>query len=189
MLGTIFKRKGSEERLVERVKAGDMAAAGMLYQEYVRYLSAICSRYLSNDEDVRDVLQETFLRIFSAISSFHYRGEGSLRGWMSRIALNETLAFMRKNSRLNLCELSDNSLYITDDVATEEIPAEVVYQMIRELPDGYRAVFNLFAIEGKSHKEIAALLGIKADTSASQFYKAKAALAKRLKRYKREKSI
>lgn len=184
MLGTIFKKKTDEQRLVEQLQEGDRAANATLYNRYARYLSAICCRYISNDDDVKDVMQDAFLRIFSSVSSFQYRGEGSLKGWMARIVLNESLNFINKNSRLAFTELKETSYDIRDEeVDTEQTPTEIIHQLIRQLPDGYRTVFNLYVIEEKSHKEIATLLGIKESTSASQLHKAKAMLATKIKEY------
>lgn len=186
MLGAIFKRRTDEERLVSRIKDGDRRAMEQLYNDHARYLSAICSRYLSDDEDVRDVLQEAFLHIFTRIGSFEWRGEGSLRGWLSRIVVNESLKHLRRNSCIQFAELKEEHTNICDgEIEVERIPAEVLHRFIRELPDGYRAVFNLYVIEDRSHKEIASLLGIKPDTSASQLHKAKAILARKLTDYKR----
>lgn len=189
MLGTTFKNHSHEERLVASVKDGDRSAAHTLYTEYARYISAICARYIANDEDVRDVVQDTFLRIFSNIGSFHYRGDGSLKAWLARIALNEAVSFLRRNSRITFSDIETDKLNLIDDIPTEEIPTDVIYQSIRELPDGYRAVFNLYVVEGHSHKEIAHLLGIKENSSASQLFKAKAMLAKKLTDYKRINSL
>lgn len=189
VFNTIFSKKTEEERLIVRVQDGDMVAARQIYDDNARYLSAICSRYIQDDEDVRDVMQESFLRVFSSIGSFCYRGEGSLRGWMSRIVLNESLKFLKRESRLSFIELESDNLSLPDEVPTEGIPDDVIHQAIRELPDGYRAVFNLYVVEEKSHKEIAELLGIKADTSASQLHRAKAMLFRRLKKYKQNNSL
>lgn len=175
----------SEEEFIHKVQSGDVSASRLLYSRYVRYLSAIVSRYLSNDEDVKDVLQESFLKIFSNIGLFQYKGAGSLKGWMSRITLNETLKHIRNNSRLKFSELDVNEMDRPEEEAeTEDIPVDEIYRMIRELPDGYRTIFNLYVIDGKSHKEIATLLNIKESSSASQLHRAKAILAEKIKQYR-----
>lgn len=180
-----LKKATEEEKLLLKVHKGDKAAQELLYRQHVRYLAALSSRYVANDDDAKDVLQESFIKIFSSINNFEYRGEGSLRAWMARITLNEALAFIRKNCNAALVDIADYDDKLADDeIETEGIPTDVIYQFIRELPDGYRAVFNLYAIEDKSHKEIAELLGIKVNTSASQLYKAKAILAKKINQYK-----
>ena len=152
----------------------------------MRYLSALCSRYIPDDEDIKDVLQESFIKIFTSLNSFTYRGEGSLKAWMARITLDETIKFVRRKNRLALSYIEDADMDIADSgsIETEDIPTETLYQFIRELPEGYRTVFNLYVIDNKSHKEIASLLGIKENTSASQLHKAKAMLVQKIKQYR-----
>ena len=184
------KEIDNEERLINLVIKGDEQAMRMLYCRNIRYLSAVCSRYIYGEEDIKDVLQDAFLKIFASIKSFEYRGEGSLKGWMTKITLNETLKFIKNNGRLQFVELKQEEIdKIDEETNTEGIPPAVIHSMIRELPDGYRTVFNLYVIEEKSHKEIAELLGIKADSSASQLHRAKAMLAKKIKKYNTLNSI
>lgn len=184
------KEIDNEERLINLVIKGDEQAMRMLYCRNIRYLSAVCSRYIYGEEDIKDVLQDAFLKIFASIKSFEYRGEGSLKGWMTKITLNETLKFIKNNGRLQFVELKQEEIdKIDEEPNTEGIPPAVIHSMIRELPDGYRTVFNLYVIEEKSHKEIAELLGIKADSSASQLHRAKAMLAKKIKKYNTLNSI
>lgn len=183
-------RKNSEKELLSLIREGDANARYLMYKQYVRYLFAVCSRYINNDEDVKDVLQESFLKIFSSLDAFVYQGEGSLKAWMSRIVLNESLKWMKRNCRFELVEIGKEQLDIPDeDPDTEGIPSDVIYRLIRSLPDGYRTVFNLYVIEGKSHKEIAGMLGIKETTSASQLHHAKAMLAERITRFRNSKDI
>ena len=174
----------NEERLINLIKDGNEQAMRQLYCRYVRYLSAVCSRYIYNDEDIKDVLQDAFLKIFSSVKSFEYRGDGSLKGWMTKIVLNETLKFVKRNCRLDFVELRPEEMDIPDEEPnTEGIPPAVIHSMIRDLPDGYRTIFNLYVIEEKSHKEIAELLGIKINSSASQLHRVKAMLAEKIKKY------
>ncbi len=185
MFAIAHHREDSEEHLLKKVQKGDLAAAESLYRLHARYLSALCSRYLTNDEDIKDVLQDSFLKIFSSIAAFQYRGAGSLRGWMAKITLNETLKFLRSANRLNTVDVDEQQLNVVDDsIETEDIPTDVLHQFVRELPDGYRTVFNLYVIDDKSHKEIAQLLGIRENTSASQLHKAKAILAHKIRQYR-----
>lgn len=174
-----------EPTLLQRIAAGDEKAMQQLYDHYIRYLTAVCSRYVSNDEDVHDVLQDAFIKVFTAIDTFTYRGEGSLKAWLTRVVLNEAIAFVRRSGRMSYVELNDETLNVPDEAPdTEGIPASVLHAMIRDLPDGYRTIFNLYVVEEKSHKEIAQLLGIKESTSASQYHRAKALLAQKIKYYK-----
>ena len=191
MFGITFRKETEEERWLRKALDGDNTAIEWIYRKHVRYLSALCSRYITEDEDIKDVLQESFIKIFTSLDSFKYRGEGSLKAWMTKITLNETLKFVRNNSRLPIDSTDDKDMNITDgdSMETEDIPTDVLYQFIRELPDGYRTVFNLYVIDDKSHKEIAQLLGIKENTSASQLHKAKSMLAQKIKHYRTINSI
>lgn len=174
----------NEEQLLNLVKQGDPMAMRTVYATYVRYLAAVCSRYIINDEDVKDVLQDSFLKIFSSITSFEYRGKGSLKGWITRITVNETLKFLQKNNRFEFVEISEQEYDKPDEEPdVDSLPSSVLFQLIRELPDGYRTIFNLYVIENKSHKEIAKLLDIKESTSASQLHRAKSLLATKIRRY------
>lgn len=191
MFGLTFKKETEEERWLRKALDGDNTATEWIYRRHVRYLSALCSRYITEDEDIKDVLQESFIKIFTFLDSFKYHGEGSLKAWMAKITLNETLKFVRNNSRLPIDSIDDKDMNIADvdSMETEDIPTDVLHQLIRELPDGYRTVFNLYVIDDKSHKEIAQLLGIKENTSASQLHKAKSMLAQKIKYYRTINSI
>lgn len=191
MFGIIFRKETEEERWLRKALDGDNTATEWIYRKHVRYLSALCSRYITEDEDIKDVLQESFIKIFTSLDSFKYRGEGALKAWMAKITLNETLKFVRNNSRLPIDSIDDKDINIADgdSMETEDIPTDVLHQFIRELPDGYRTVFNLYVIDDKSHKEIAQLLGIKENTSASQLHKAKSMLAQKIKHYRTINSI
>ena len=191
MFGITFRKETEEERWLRKALDGDNTATEWIYRKHVRYLSALCSRYITEDEDIRDVLQESFIKIFTSLDRFRYRGEGSLKAWMAKITLNETLKFVRNNSRLPIDSIDDKDMNIADgdSMETEDIPTDVLHQFIRELPDGYRTVFNLYVIDDKSHKEIAQLLGIKENTSASQLHKAKSMLAQKIKHYRTINSI
>ncbi|MDO5105015.1 RNA polymerase sigma factor [Capnocytophaga sp.] len=174
----------NEQMLLHLVQKGNKPAMKKMYESYIRYLGAICSRYIQDEEDVKDVLQESFLKIFASVNSFQYRGSGSLKGWMAKIVVNETLKFIKQNSQLTLTELKhENGNIIDDEPNTEGIDPAVIHQMIRELPDGYRTIFNLYVIEEKSHKEIAALLNIKESTSASQLHRAKMLLTEKIREF------
>lgn len=174
----------NELQLLCLVKQGDAMAMKTVYSTYIRYLAAICSRYIVNNEDVKDVLQDSFLKIFSGIASFEYRGRGSLKGWITKITVNEILKFLQKNNRFEFVEISEQEHDKPDEEPdVDALPSSVLFNLIRELPDGYRTIFNLYVIENKSHKEIAKLLDIKESTSASQLHRAKSLLATKIRQY------
>lgn len=176
-----------EQRLAGQIRRGDNAAMRVFCSLYVSHLKAVCTRYVTDSEDASDVLQETLISIVTHISDFHYLGQGSLKAWATRIAVNESLNYIRRNRRQ---ELTLQEQYI-DDIAEEEeedppiedIPPEVIQQMVRQLPTGYRTVFNLYVFEDKSHQEIAQLLGTSVKTSISQLHKAKNLLAQMIQTY------
>ena len=174
-----------EQRLAAQIRNGDNGAMREFCSLYVPHLKAVCARYIADGEDVSDVLQETLISIVTHISDFHYLRPGSLKAWATRIAVNESLNFIRRNRRR---ELMFQEQYIGDiaeeeDPPIEDIPPEVIQQMVRQLPTGYRTVFNLYVFEDKSHQEIAQLLGCSANTSISQLHKAKNLLAKMIQTY------
>ena len=179
-----------EQHIIKLFRRGDASAMDMLYAEYADYLTAVCARYIPDDDELKDVLQESFIKIFSKIGEFNYRGNGSLRAWITRIVINESLLTIRKKKNSPIINIENEPPDIQDDEPElGNIGEEVLTNMIRQLPDGYRTVFNLFVIEGKSHKEIANILNIKADSSASQFHKAKKQLAKMIKNYRLNKEL
>ncbi len=174
----------NERILLNQARDGDSVAQRSIYMLHIRYLTAVCSRYILNPEDVKDVLQDSFIKIFSALNTFEFRGSGSLRSWMSRIVVNESLKFLKRARTFEFAELTA----VEDTIPFEGpdldlVPTGVIYELIRQLPDGYRTIFNLYIIEGKSHKEIARMLNIKEGTSASQLHRAKAMLASRIIEY------
>ena len=154
----------------------------MLYDKYVGYLTAVCARYIPDDDDVKDILQEAFIKAFQSMDRFSWRGEGSLKAWLTRIVVNDSLKALRRKKPLSLSPTLAESVQ-EEEPAFEAVPLPVIQGMIRKLPDGYRTVFNLFVFEDKSHKEIASLLGIKENSSASQLFHAKALLARWIKDY------
>lgn len=175
-----------EQRLAELIRRGDNAAMREFCSLYVPHLKAICTRYVTDSDDASDVLQETLISIVTHISDFHYLGQGSLKAWATRIAVNESLNYIRRNRRHDLTlqeQYIDDIAEEEEDPPIEDIPPEVIQQMVRQLPTGYRTVFNLYVFEDKSHQEIAQLLGTSVKTSISQLHKAKNLLAQMIQTY------
>lgn len=174
-----------DSQLIIACKKQDSNAQKALYERYAPLMMAVCMRYCSDEETARDLLHDGFIRIFTQIGS--YRGNGSFEGWLRRIFVNLALENYRKEKQKNrfLEEYSimhaNNTESSEDDMLDiENIPREEVLEMIRELPPGYRTVFNLFIFEDKSHREIAQLLGINEAASRSQFFRAKSILQKKI---------
>ena len=177
------------EQLVKRIRNHDQRAMSQLYHQYVGMLSSVCYRYVTAESDAKDVLQNSFVKIFTSLPAFDYRDEPSFRGWMIKIVVNESLIYLKERKKLKFAEQEMNHLSVIDDEEPipERITADELHQLIRELPDGYRTVINLFVFEGYPHKKIAELLNITASTSASQLYSAKRLLAKKIKDYMNER--
>lgn len=173
-----------EQRLIKRLQEGDITAAKEFYTRYADSLTGVCLRYIADREDVKDVVQNALVHIFTHIADFEYRKEGSLLVWTKKVVVNESLKYLR--SRRQHEELQENYEAVdeTDDtLSVSDIPPDMIRQLLNRLPTGYRTVLNLFVFEGMSHQEIARLLGIKKTSSASQLSRAKKLLAEIIKKY------
>ncbi len=153
-----------------------------LYDRYSGYATAIALRYIPNRDEMRDVLQDSFLKILTSVGDFHYRGEGSLKSWIARIVVNNAIDHLRSLQRVcfvdTVPDLPDEEPPDMDDISPD-----LLTEMIGQLPDNYRIVLNLFALERYSHKEIAQQLGIKESTSSLLFFRAKKMLSKMIQDY------
>lgn len=163
-----------------------MKAARELYDMYAGYMMAVCVRYIADRDAAQDVLQDSFVDIFTSMSRFNYRGEGSLKGWMTQIVVNKSITYLKRNSRVGVVQYMEDVPDVPDDtdIDTEDIPMKVIYDILERMPVGYKTVFNLYVFEHHSHKEIASILCIKEDSSASQLHRAKAILCKEVNRYR-----
>lgn len=189
---TAGRQHDPEADVIRAARDGDRKAAKSIYEAHIGYLTAVCSRYLADDEDVRDVLQESFVKIFSSLDKFRYMGKGSLRAWMTRIVVNDALKFLRSSDRHPAVEFKDNVPDTADedeDADVTAVPPEEMQRMIRSLPVPYRTVFNLYVFQRMSHKEIAASLGMASGTSASCLHRAKSMLVKMVNEYKHERDV
>ena len=171
----------SEEQLLHDIREGDRQAMHELYSRFVGQATAVVRRYLPDDDAAHDVLQDTFVKAFTSIGGFEYRGEGSLKGWIMKIAANEALNYLRRNARLKFTDDMPDEPDDEPDVTL--VPPDELTKMISSLPTGYRTVLNLYVFEDMSHKEIAKTLGIGESSSASQYLRAKRMLAKMIKKY------
>jgi RNA polymerase sigma factor (sigma-70 family) len=170
----------TDHELAKSCIAGNAAAQKELWRQHAGRMMAVCVRYCGNRNDAEDVLQEAFVKIFQRLHQ--WQGSGPLGGWIRTVVVNTNLTFLReRKKKLNEREISDQ-LPISDVAPTafDGLSAEALLGLIQRMPDGYRTVFNLFAVEGYAHKEIAEMLGISENTSKTQFLKAKNWLKKRL---------
>lgn len=159
--------------IIDQVKSGNRRAMQHLYSLTIRYLTAVCQRYIVNEDDVKDVLQEGYVKIFMNIGTFQQREEGSVLSWMTRIVVNESLMFIRKKEHGAFIDICEDIPDFEEELEVEKFTPDDIHRAIMQLPTGYRTVLNLYVFEDKSHKEIAQILGIKESSSASQLNRAK----------------
>jgi RNA polymerase sigma factor (sigma-70 family) len=172
------------KNIIKGCLAGNRRDQELLYRRHAARLYAVSLQYSGNDDEARDILQEGFIKIFENL--IHYKHEGSFEGWMHRIVVNTALEKFR--SRHNLYRVDDIDLIQEPDAAPETedytgLEAVDLLDIIRELPPKYRMVFNLFAIEGYSHKEISLMVNISEGTSKSNLSRARVILQKKVSLY------
>jgi len=176
-MGRILSLFNHEAQLVKALRKQDPKAQRQLYEKYSSRMLGLCFRYVSDEMIAEDVMIEGFLRVFGKIDQFSE--EGSFEGWIRRIMVNEALGHLRKQKRILEDPISDEVSNIPDyALADQNLNEQELLDLIGELPVGYRTVFNLYAIEGYTHSEIAELMGITESTSKSQLHRARALLQK-----------
>jgi len=160
-------------KILEGCLKGNLKAQRELYECFAGKMLGVCMRYSSNREEAKDILHDGFIKVFTKLSS--YSGSGPLEAWMRRIFVNTALEQLRKNDVLrNTIDYEGVTDNINADVNIEsDINYDELLKIINSMPVGYRTVFNLYAIEGFSHQEIATLLHISEGTSKSQYARAK----------------
>ena len=167
--------------LVEGCIGGDRKAQKALYDALSGKMYAVCLRYMGSRDEAEDVLQDGFVTLYSKLDS--YSGAGSFEGWARKIFVNTALMSLRKKDVLKQSEDVDAAWNITsgDPSAVQKIGYRELSKMISELPPGFRTVFNMYIIEGYSHKEIAEALGVSEATSRSQLQRARTLLQSKIK--------
>jgi RNA polymerase sigma-70 factor (ECF subfamily) len=171
----------SDRQIIEGCARRERKAQQVLYDKYSRFLFGVCLRYAGNKEEAEDILQESFLKIFFNIKDFS--GTGSFIGWLRKVVVNTAITHYHKNlkHRYHL-DIEDYVSLEVGAASFEEdyFTSEELFKVLNNLPSGYRMVFNLYAIEGYKHKEIADILGIDTNTSKSQYSRAKAVIRDKL---------
>ncbi|MCG8327150.1 MAG: sigma-70 family RNA polymerase sigma factor [Chitinophagales bacterium] len=170
----------TETQLIRDCKRGKKSSQYLLVQRYSGMLLSVCQRYTRDEAMAKDVLQESLIRIFQHIDRFD-PSKGSFEGWMRRIAIRRSIQWVQRSCfqhELTPISMPDKAI----EVPAVYIDLEVadILQLVNSLPTGFRTVFNLFVIEGYSHKEIADLLGISENTSRSQLVRARKALQEKI---------
>ncbi len=167
--------------IIERCKQGNKKAQKQLYKQYAASMYAICMRYASSKDEAEDILQEGFIKIFTNISA--YEEKGMFESWLKRIFINTAITIYHKNRKhrfhLDIDEAQDYLMPSTER-ENNTLTQEELLKIINSLPEGYRMVFNLFAIEGLKHKEIADLMNIDENTSKSQYSRARKIIQKKI---------
>ena len=168
-------------QLIESCKKGDRAAQKALYDRLASRMFPVCMRYLGDRTLAEDILQEGFITLFTHLDS--YKGEGSFEGWARRIFVTASLMYLRKKDALKMSEELEAVKGMKTEMSSQmqNIGYKELMNLVMSLPPGFRTVFNMYAVEGYSHKEIGEILGITETTSRSQFSRARAWLQAKIK--------
>lgn len=170
----------SEENLIERCIKNDPQAQRELYNRFAPKMWGVCLRFAKDKMNAEDIMQEGFIRVFSKLAQFNF--EGSFEGWIRKTFVNTAINYYKKNLNFQH-ELSYEETFIAegiDDQSIEKLSAQELMKLVQELPEGYRIVFNLYAVEGYTHKEIGELLQISENTSKSQLSRARGVLQEKV---------
>lgn len=170
----------SLEKIIKKCQKGDRQAGEQLYKMFSPKMYAVCIQYSNSREEAEDNLQDGFIKVLESISQ--YTGKGSFEGWMKRIFINTALEKFRKNKSVQIVdEVPD---MVDEDVDDEiDIPSNVLFDFVSQLPEKYRLVFNMYVVDGLQHKDIARELGISEGTSKSNLARAKEILKRKIKAY------
>jgi len=174
----------TNEQLIKKCLEGNARAQKKLYEKFGPKLMGVCYRYATSSAEAQDLLQDGFIKIFEKLDN--YSGMGSFEGWMRRIVVNTALDNIRKNKKFLLHSDIDSAEYKlqSNDYIEERLAAQDLLNILQSIPLGYKTIFNLYAIEGYSHKEIAEQLSITISTSKSQYSRAKALLRGKITKLK-----
>jgi RNA polymerase sigma factor (sigma-70 family) len=168
----------NETSLIKRASSGNGEAQKRIYELYAPKMLGVCRQYIKDLHHAEEIMLSGFLKVFTHIKSF--KNEGSFEGWVRRIMVRESISFLRKQKKL---EFRDDQVNIVQDVynnINSEMEVAEIQSLIDALPDGYKTVFVLYAVEGYSHAEIAEMLEINEGTSKSQLFKARKLLQQKL---------
>jgi RNA polymerase sigma factor (sigma-70 family) len=171
----------SESDIIEGCILGNPRMQRMLYEKFSPKMYALCIRYAGNTDDAQDILQDGFVKVYSNISK--YKGTGSFEGWIRRIIVNTAIEhFRKKNMLYAIDEKTEIQLADENSNVFNQLEAKELLEIIKSMPAGYRTVFNLYAVEGYTHKEIATMMNLTEGTSKSQYARAKSWLQEKIKK-------
>ena len=170
----------NDEHLISECLQNNRVAQKSLYDKYAAKMMGVCLRYTNSKEDAEDVLIEGYTNIFQKLSM--YKGDGSFEGWMKRIMINTAISHFRSNSKYRFHQDIDEVQNISEHQETviEKMETQRIMKLVNSMPEGYKMIFNLFAVEGYTHREIGEMLNLSEGTSKSQFSKARKWLQTRL---------
>ena len=181
-MGIISNQNINEPDLIDGCLKGDRRMQEELYNRFAPKMYAVCLRYSNTAENAQDLLQEGFIKIFRNLNRF--RGEGSFEGWIRRIFINTSIEYYRKKTNVfSIAEKEDLLIEDSSISALDKLAEADIINLVQDLSPGYRTVFNLYTIEGYSHKEIGILLNISEGTSKSQLARAKGILKKKVEQF------
>jgi RNA polymerase sigma factor (sigma-70 family) len=169
-----------EKELIEKCIKGNNKAQELLYNTYARSMKGVCVRYTKSYSEAEDVFQDAFIKVFDKLPNYDFKG--SFEGWIRRIVVNSAIDYHRKNLKTKFhVEIDDEIEFEHEEQSFEhQFQADDLMKVLEKLPAGYKMVFNMYAIEGYSHKEIAEELKINEGTSKSQLSKARKYIQKLL---------
>lgn len=169
----------TEKELITLCLQGDRIACKQLFDIYSKKMMALCFRYARDYSEAQDIMQEGFVRIFNKLDL--YSGQGSFEAWMRRVMINTALKYRQRYVvKHSYSELGDQHFFDQMPTVIDELSKDDILKLVQELPDGYRTIFNLYIIEGFSHRDISEMLNIGESTSRSQLVKARNILQKKL---------
>ncbi len=186
-MSTLRNQIITESDLIQGCLAGNRRMQEELYRRFSTRMYGVCLRYAGNAEEAEDILQEGFIKVYKKLNS--YRGEGSFEGWIRRIFVNTAIEhFRRRTYQQPITEQQENTiegkyLSVLDNLAEKDI-----MKLLQELSPGYRTVFNLYVVEGYTHKEIGDILNISEGTSKSQLSRAKVILQDMVRKFLEERN-
>jgi RNA polymerase sigma-70 factor (ECF subfamily) len=171
----------AQEKLIQGCLRGNKADQYRLYTHYSRKMYGVCLRFAASYDEAQDILQESFIKVFEKLSSFS--GKGSLEGWIKRIVINTAIEKYRDRVfHLSVHEMTDNGTFADENLGPSTLGINDLLNLIQQLPDQYRLVFNLYALDGMSHKEIGEALGLSESTSRSNLSRARVLLQEKIKK-------
>ncbi len=167
--------KLSESDLIQGCINGERRMQEALYGRFAPKMYAVCLRYAGNSDDAQDILQDGFIKVYKNLARF--RGEGSFEGWIRRIFVNTSIEHLRRKTYLKpIAEKEENTIPVKEKSVLDNLGEKDILKLVKQLSPGYRTVFNLYVVEGYTHKEIGDILGISEGTSKSQLARARVIL-------------